>query len=270
MIVGTLAAVLLAQAAAPADPGVPIEPAPKVLRKFPADEAQQGVAVDRDSVFVIGNRVIGRYDRRTGRRLARFESPAGGPLIHMNGGIVLDGKLYCSHSNFPGVPMVSSIEIFDPKTLRHLGSQSFGVDAGSLVWMDRRDGNWWVCFGHYNGRGGQPGVTNESSVLVKMDSSFRRMAAYTFPKVFVDRWDGMTASGGFWGPDGLLYATGHHAPEIYVMRLPRMGSVLEPVKIIQSPVEGQGIAFDPATGELFQMQRKERMIYVLQLTAARR
>jgi hypothetical protein len=238
---------------------------PRIVRKFPAEEAQQGVAVDQDFVYVIGNRVIGKYKRETGEKVARYESPAGGPLIHMNGGIVIGGKLYCSHSNFSGVPMQSSIEVFDPKTLKHIGSQSFGIDAGSLVWMDQHRGRWFVCFGHYNARGGEPGRSNAYSVLTVMDKQYRRMGGYAFPKTLVDRWDGMTASGGVFAKDGTLYVTGHHAPEIYHLRLPKMGSELELIRILKTPVEGQGIALDRATGELFQMQRKEKMIYVLDL-----
>jgi hypothetical protein len=35
--------------------------------------------------------------------------------------------LHCAHSNDPGVPTVSSIEMWDAKTLRHTGSHSFGT-----------------------------------------------------------------------------------------------------------------------------------------------
>jgi hypothetical protein len=46
-----------------------------------------------------------------------------------------------------------------------------------------------------------------------------------------------------------------------VMRLPKAGPTLELVKIIKSPVEGQGIAIDRKAKRMFQMQRKERSIY---------
>lgn len=251
-----------AEAAALPPATVPVLEAKPVLSKFVAEEAQQGVAVDDKFVYVIGDRVIGKYDRKTQQRVARYESPADGPVEHMNGGVVVGGKLYCSHSNFPEVPMVGSIEIFDTKTLKHVGSQSFGVDAGSLVWVDWKDGYWWVCFGHYNGKGGEPGKTNERTVLVKYDKEWRRLAAWAFPKELIERWDGMTCSGGVWGTDGLLYCTGHHAPEIHVLRLPEAGAVLELVRIIKTPVLGQGLALDRKSSQLFQMQRKERSIYV--------
>lgn len=252
-------------ATAPAWTG-PIDPAPRLLGTFKADEATQGVAVDRDSIFVIDNTRIGRYDRRTRRKiLQNWQDRGKGPLIHMNGGIVYGSTLYAAHSNFPNIPMVSSVETFDTRTLRHTGSHSFGMAEGSLVWMDHRpgdrSGDWWVCFGHYSGKGGELGKPNTMTTLVRMDREWRRKGAVSFPPELMARLDGMTLSGGVFGPDGLLYCSGHHEPEIYVLRLPKAGSVLELVRIMASPVEGQGIALDRATGELFALQRKEKAIY---------
>jgi hypothetical protein len=74
------------------------------------------------------------------------------------------------------------------------------------------------------------------------------------------------ASGGVWGPGDLLYVTSHHAPEFYVFRLPRAGSVLKLVRIVASPAEGQGVALDPARRRFFQIQRKERAVYEFDLS----
>ena len=240
-------------------------PAFPVVASFAAEEAQQGVAVDRDFIYVIGNDVIGKYDRKSFRRVARFKDAPNGHLQHMNGGVVVGDRLYCSHSNFPDTPMTSSVEIFDTKTLRHVGSQAFGIDAGSLVWLDQYKGDWYVCFGHYNGKGGEAGMKNDRSVLVRYDREWRRKGAWTFPKALVDRWDGMTCSGGVIDRDGTIYATGHHAPELHVLRFPSAGAQLELTRVISSPVEGQGIALDMTGRQLIQMQRKERKIYVFAL-----
>jgi hypothetical protein len=246
--------------------GPDVAPELPLVAKFKADEAVQGVAVDRDFFYAIGNDIIGKYERNTGRKVGAFRSTPQIPLIHMDGGMAMDGKLYCSHSNFPETPMVSSIEIFDARTLRHIGSQSFGLDAGSLVWVDWHGDSWWVCFGHYNGKGGEPGKPNTMTSLVRYDREWRKRGGYTFPTDVVARWDGMTASGGVWGPGDVLYVTSHHAPEFYIFRLPRSGSVLELQRIVKSPAEGQGLAIDPAQRRLFQIQRKERAVYEFDLT----
>jgi hypothetical protein len=219
------------------------------------------VAVDARHFYAIDNAHIGKYERATGKKVGAYESSPERPLIHMDGGLVLGKTLYCSHSNFPETPMLSSIERFDTATLKHLGSQSFGRDAGSLTWLDWHENSWWVCFGHYSGKGGEPGKTNQDTVLVRYDAQWRRQAAYVFPPTLFARWEGMTASGGLWGPRNTLLISGHHAPELYQLRLPKVGSTLEIVQIIASPAEGQGIALDSAQKRLFQIQRKERSVY---------
>lgn len=236
-----------------------------LIARFKAEEAIQGVAVDSQFFYAIDNATIGKYERGTGRKVGVFRSSREFPLTHLDGGTIHEGRLYCSHSNFPETPMLSSIEIFDTKTLEHVDSQSFGYGPGSLVWLDWKDGIWWVCFGHYNGKGGEPGKPNTMTTLLRYDRDWREMGGYAFPTDVIARWDGMTASGGVWGPGGLLYVTSHHAPEFYVFRVPRSGSVLELIKIVKSPAEGQGIAMDTSRRRFFQIQRRERVVYEFDL-----
>jgi len=69
----------------------------------------------------------------------------------------------------------------------------------------------------------------------------------------------MSTSGGAWGDDGLLYVTGHDRPELYALRLPKAGSVLELVATIAIPFEGQAIDWDPKEKRLlWGISRKER------------
>jgi len=95
------------------------------VRRFAAEEAFQGVAVDEQYFYAISNRSIGKYEKDTGRRVAEWVGPADGPIIHLDSGVVIDGLLYTAHSNYPGVPMVSSIEIFDPETMQPLRTRLF-------------------------------------------------------------------------------------------------------------------------------------------------
>ena len=95
------------------------------VRRFAAPEANQAVAVDASHFYAIGNHVVAKYDKKTGKRLAAWEGEKARPLIHLNSGIVRNGILYCAHSNYPGIPMVSSIEMWNTKTMRrpaHLAS----------------------------------------------------------------------------------------------------------------------------------------------------
>lgn len=214
------------------------------LRRYRPRGANQGVAVDAQHFYGIGNYLVGKYDKRTGERVAEWVGLRGGATIHLNGGLVQDGLLVLAHSNFPQIPMASSIEYFDPATLRPVRSVSLGLRHGSLTWAERRDGFWWACFAHYNDRGTPAGTDNRWTLFGKFDDNWQLLESWTFPPQVIAAWGASSSSGGSWGPDGLLYITGHDEPELYVLRLPKMGSVLEYVTMIDVPFEGQSWAWD--------------------------
>lgn len=240
----------------------PSSAAATVVRRYQAPEARQAVAVDATHFYAIANAWIAKYEKESGRRVAEWKGPADGPIRHLNSGIIVDGRLYCAHSNYPETPMVSSIEIFDTATLQHVGSHSFGFGHGSATWVERRDGSWWVAFAHYAGKGGEPGKGPERTVLVRYDSEWREQESWAFPKALIERWDGMSSSGGVWSADGRLYTTGHHARELYVLKLPSAGAVLVLERIVPMESEGQGIAIDRGTGLLWSIQRKTGEVLV--------
>ena len=236
------------------------------VRRFRAEEARQGIAVDDRHFYAISNRHIGKYDKQSGERVGGWEGPPGGPIIHLDSGIVLDGRLYCAHSNYPGVPMVSSIEVFETDTLEHVDSHSFGIFGGSATWVDRADGHWWVAFGHYAGFGGVPDQGPAWTNLVKFDESWRRVAGYVYPSEVVERFQQMSNSGGTWGEDGRLYATGHDDGAVFVLSLPTAGSVLGLQEVIPVAAEGQGIAWDRSEpGTLYSILRSTREVVVSKL-----
>jgi hypothetical protein len=231
--------------------------------RFSTEEATQGVAVDAGHFYAISNRRIGKYDKHTGQRVGGWEGAADGPIIHLDSGVVLDGLLYCAHSNYPGVPMVSSIEIFETDTLTHVGSHSFGIFGGSATWVDRADGFWWVAFGHYAGRGGVPDQGPAWTNLAKFDDSWRRVGGYVYPGQVVERFQAMSNSGGAWGEDGRLYATGHDEAIAFVLSLPTAGSVLDLQVTLPLTSEGQGIAWDRTQpGTLYSILRSSREVVV--------
>jgi hypothetical protein len=236
------------------------------VRRFPAEEARQGVAADAAYLYTIGDQSIGKYEKGSGKRVATWRAEADGPIIHLNSGVVVDGRLYCAHSNYPGVPMTSSIEIFDTARVEHVASHSFGIFEGSATWIDRRDGHWWVAFAHYEGRGDEAGKSAAWTSLVKFDDEWRRLEAFVFPPEVVARFGDRSNSGGAWGRDGLLYATGHDAKEVYVLRLPQAGSVLRLVETLSAEIAGQGIAWDPVEpGVLYGIVKESRTVVVSRL-----
>jgi hypothetical protein len=238
------------------------------LRRFEAAEARKGVAVDARHFYAIDNRAIGKYDKRTGERVGGYANPDGGAIRHLNSGIALDGRLYCAHSNYPRVPMLSSIEIFDTDTLEHVGSHSFGMLPGSASWIDRRAGLWWVAFANYRGSGGIRDRGPEWTEVVTYDDHWRRVGGYGFPADVVERFGTRSNSGGAFGPGGLLYITGHDAPELYALRIPKTGASLELAAVLAVAAEGQGIAWDPSDPRvLYSIVKSTREIVVSRLQA---
>lgn len=214
-----------------------------VVRRISAEEARQGVAVDADHVYAIDNTRIGKYDRRTGRRVAGW---TGDPALfpHLNSCVAIEASLICASSNYPATPMTSSVEIFDAATLTHTGTTALGPGTGSLTWVVRKDGFWWATFANYDARGGDVGRDHRSTTLVKFDDDWRRVSAWLYPATVLERFAPYSSSGGVWGDDGRLYVTGHDQQELYVLELPEAGGTLTHVATIPVAAHGQAIALD--------------------------
>jgi hypothetical protein len=240
--------------------------AAKVIRRHAAPEASQAVAVDARFFYAIGNAEIGKYDKKTGRRVGGFRGQKGGRVAHLNSGIVVGWTLFCAHSNYPDTPMVSSIEVFETGGMTHVRTIPLPGGHGSATWVEHAEGEWWVTFAHYAGKGGEAGKGPEATTLVQFDRGWRLVRAWSFPEQIVARWDGMSSSGGTWaGTRGLLYTTGHHAPELYLLDVPPSGRELTLRDIIPIESEGQGIALDREERLLYSIQRRTREVLVSEL-----
>jgi hypothetical protein len=164
--------------------------------------------------------------------------------------------------------MRSSIETFDAATLAHVGSQPLGLLPGSATWVDRRDGVFFVGLANYAGRGGAPGRGPEATTVARFDAKWHPLGGHAFPEAVVERFGTRSNSGGAFGPDGLLYATGHDAAEVYALRVPAAGLALELVGILPAEASGQGIAWDPAdAGVLWTLRRDAREVVASRLVA---
>ena len=257
------AIVLRAAESAPADPvreatrawlaSVPAAPKAELthhglvaeeLRRWKPRGANQGVAVDAHHFYGIGNYVVGKYDKTTGARVAEWVGLRGGATVHLNGGLIQDGQLVLAHSNFPQLPMASSLEYFDPATVQPVKSLSLGIRHGSLTWAEKKAGFWWACFAHYNDQGTAPGSDNRSTLVGKFNDTWQLLESWIFPPQVIASWGKSSCSGGSWGDDGLLYTTGHDEKKLYVLRVPKMGVTLDYVTTIDVPFEGQSWAWD--------------------------
>ncbi|APV50895.1 hypothetical protein BWI17_15080 [Betaproteobacteria bacterium GR16-43] len=238
---------LFTLAAATAPPIAFAHPTLEQAGEFTIPEANQGVGVDQHFFYAVDNQVVAKYDKKTGKLVKRWEGPKAGPILHLDSAMLKDGRIYAAHSNYPDWPMTSSLEVFDAATMEHVGSHSFGVQWGSLTWVDFKEDHWWMGFANYDrllGPNKTPYGHKANTLVVKLSRDFRLVESWTLPKVLLDKFEDMSNSGGSFGPDGFLYLSGHDPAEIYKVRPPKAGSVLELVETIPMNIRGQGIAWD--------------------------
>ncbi len=232
------------------------------LKRFKAEEAHQGVAVDDTYFYAITNSAIGKYRKDNGERNGGWKEAKDGHIKHLNAGAVLDGKLYCAHSNFPEIPMKSSVEIWDPQTMQHLQSIDVSTTGGSLTWVDRREDKWYACFAQY-AKTGDPAKTR----IVMYDAQWKNLGELRFPGEVVEKFGKNSSSGGSFGPGGKLFITGHDAQELYVLGLPNKGDVLLWQGEMPISAHGQAFAWDRAEpGFLYSIDRKTSEVIVSRIT----
>jgi len=227
------------------------------VETFKCPDATQGVAADGKFFYGIGNQTIVKYTYK-GEAVARWQETDPELIRHFDGGIVIDGFLYCSHSNYPEVPMASSVEVFDTRDLRHVQTISLGIESGSCTWVVRGDDCWYLGFAHYDRSGGGAGgeVLKDASwtQIVRYDNEWRRTQAWILPKGLVDQLRPNSISGCLY-VNGKFYCTGHDATQVFILEFPPYGMRMKLTGTIEIPFKGQGIALDDE-GFLWGIDRK--------------
>jgi hypothetical protein len=226
------------------------------FRRFPAAEARQGVAVDAEHCYAIADAAIGKYRKSDGALVARWTAPAGSAIRHLNAGVVVEGRLYCAHSNFPLKPDQGSVEVFDVATLAPVDRHAFVDPPGSLTWVVPYEDGWLACFAHY-----APTSQVARSRLVAYGRDWLPRREWSFAPEILAKFGRMSCSGGGVGPDGRVGVTGHDARELYVLHLPSGGGVAGLAAVLPFPGEGQAFAWDTTRpGEMAAISRKAKVI----------
>lgn len=233
-----------------------LQPDAVEIGRLPAPEARQGAVADKQSVYAIDNSTIAQYDKKTSQRTGIWRAePA--QFSHLNSCSLRGRMLVCASSNYPDVPMASSIVWIDTRDMQLQRVHQLGRAFGSLTWIEWRKGSWWACFAHYDGRGGEIGYDHRSTVLVRYDSGFKVKSTYQFPTNVLAKFAPYSSSGGAWGSDGFLYVTGHDKREVYALSVPARGSVLTHVGTLTTPTAGQAIGWDQSEARvLWSIERK--------------
>ena len=236
---------------------------PIIVKTYQVPSSRQAVAVDSNYFYVINNSSITKHHKKDGKLVSTWEDKDS-LIHHLNSGIIIDGRLYAVNSNYPQVPMASSIEIFDPVTLSHIDNHSFGILNGSATWLDEHKGFWYVAFAHYTGRGDEPGKTNFWTRLVKFDKAWRQLESWIYPNELIYNFGRMSNSGGVILPDGKILCTGHDNYELYMLEFPPKGYTLVWRDTFPVGSYGQGIACEMAGDStlIYGVVKKENKVVV--------
>ena len=238
----------------------------KVVARFHADEAIQGVATDEHFFYAVADQEIGKYQKTDGKKVAAWKAEPESGIIHLNSGNIADGLLYSANSNWPAVPPQSSIEIWDTKNLKHTASHSYGVlVTGTLTWLDVQQGQWFACFCNYDKKGSAPNYDSNWSFVARLNEERLPVESWMFPKELTAKFDGYGASGGSFGPGNRLYVSGHMAGEIYVLEFPKAGSVLRWIATIEAPFRGQAMVWDRYDKVFYTIDRNAKEVIVVKV-----
>lgn len=230
----------------------------RTVKRWRSIDATQAVAVDADHVYVIHSRNISKINKQSGATITRWvAADQASDIRHLNSGVVYQHKLYAAHSNWPRWPPDNSIQIWNTDVLSLLTSITLPIADGWITWLDRYAGYWWVVLAQY---GDSPA---RRARLIRLDENFKPGDVWEFPQALLDTLKPMSNSGGSWGPDGLLWLTGHDFPRAYRVALPAAGSKLYWCDTVLLPgIDGQGIAWDrtATTSALFGVNRSMRVV----------
>lgn len=215
--------------------------------------ATQAVAADERFVYAVSSTEIAKLDRSSGKELA----VSTGKASHLNSAVLIDGKVYSAHSNFPLKPEQGDVRVLDPGTVKLDVFHKFENPPGSITWVLKREGSWWCHFAGY-------GLEKEKSCLVRFDAEWKETGRWTYPPELMKDWGLMSLSGGIWQGDVLL-ATGHDKKVIYRLKVPEKSGVIEWLGTLDSPFPGQGIAADPKTGGLVGIDRQRKAVIFAEL-----
>lgn len=233
----------------------------ETVQTFAAPEAKQAVAADHQFIYAIDDAQVAKYTFH-GKKMAVWKAEGQSHIKHLNSGFIMDGKLYMAHSNYPALPRVSTIEVLDTKTLQHLKTLELGEADGAANVVLWQNGHWWIIFAHYTGAKAEPGKTTADTRLDKYDRDWKKIGSYNLPKELVAKLEPKSISGAGFGPDDLLYCTGHDLPEVYQMAIPEKGNILELRGTYPVECEGQGIAWWGK--KLYTIKRHSREVVVSQ------
>ena len=207
-------------------------------RIYDAKEAKQGVAIDSKYFYAINNNSIGKYSRKSGKRVLYKKVP----FKHLNGGKIVNGDLVVVN-NPAGKPEQNALIWLDPSNLQVVDVMQMSFIQGSLTWFDWAWDKWWVCDARY-------GKKVKDTTIYCFNEQWEPMGFWKIPKSLVGDLEPYSLSGGAWFGDH-LYVSGHDKPEMYLLELPKDKLHAKLIQTVQVCFDGQGFVFERGKGKIY-------------------
>ena len=207
-------------------------------RIYKAKEATQGVAIDRRHFYAIGSDEIGKYGRKSGKRILVKKLP----FKHIKGGTIVNGDLVIvntppKHQGENALIWLDSftLEIIDMITLPHM--------QGEITWVDWAWDKWWICDAQYK-------ENVKDTCIYCFNPDWVLEGFWKLPKVVTESIEPKSLSGGSWFGE-FLCVSDYDKPELYVLDLPEKKIHAKLLRTVQVCFDGQGFAFERGKGSVY-------------------
>ena len=198
----------------------------------------KGVVIDKRYFYTIGNNCVGKYDRKSGKKVLLKKLP----FKHLSGGTFVNGDLVIVN-NPSNKPSNNALVWLNPETLDIIDIMPLPQVQGSLSWIDWAWDKWWVCDAHYKKH------VKETSIYC-FNQEWTLEGYWKLPKEVIKEIEPHSLSGGAWFGEHLC-VTGYDKPEMYILDLPEHDLHAKLLKTVQTCFDGQGFAFERGKGNVY-------------------
>ena len=200
-------------------------------RIYKAKEATEGVAIDKRYFYAIGHDKVGKYSRKSGKRVIAKKLP----FKHIKGGKIVNDDLVIINTP-PGRPEQNALIWLDVETLEMIDMMTLPHIQGEITWIDWAWEKWWICDAQYK-------KNVKETTIYCFNPDWVLEGFWKLPKDVVRSIEPKSLSGGAWFGE-MLCVSGYEKPELYVLDLPEKKIHAKLLRLLLVCFDGQGFTFE--------------------------
>lgn len=203
---------------------------------YKVKEAKNGVALDGKHFYAISNSCIGKYSRKTGKKVLSKQFP----FKNISGGTFVNGDLVVINNSSKSGNILIWL---DPDTLDIIDTMPVPQVSGTLSWIDWAWDKWWVCDAFFKKN------VKETSIYC-FNQDWVLEGYWKLPKSIVNEIKPESLLGGAWFGEYLCVMSNDN-PEMYILELPEHSLYAKLVKKVQVCFDGRGFALERGKGNVY-------------------